>query len=227
MNKLFDLDSPFMRMLSRMGDMMILNLLVLFLCIPVITAGAAFTGMHFVLLKMVRGEEGYLVKGFFKSFKQNFKQATILWMFMLFVVALIAADLIILNTGMDLPWVYRMLILAIALILLLVAVYVFPVLARFDNSIKNTLRNAFFLAFLNLPKSILMVVLIFLPAVILYFSSSSYLLLFMLMFGFSVPAYASAYLYSGIFKRFEPEVQEPTSDYDFSITTNSGNEETK
>lgn len=225
MNKLFDLDSPFMRVLSRIGDLMILNVLVLFLCIPVITAGAAFTGMHFVLLKIVRGEEGYLVKGFFKSFKQNFKQATILWMFMLFVVALIAADLIILNAGMDLPWVYRMLILAIALILLFVAVYVFPVLARFDNSIKNTLRNAFFLAFLNLPKSILMVVLIFLPAVILYFSS--YSLLFMLMFGFSVPAYASAYLYSGIFKRFEPEVPEPTSDYDFSITTNSGNEETK
>lgn len=225
MNRLFDLDSPFMRVLSRIGDLMILNLLVLILCIPVITAGAAFTGMHFVLLKIVRGEEGYLVKGFFKSFKQNFRQATILWMLMLFVVALIAADLIILNAGMDMPWVYRMLILAIALILLLIAVYVFPVLARFDNTIKNTLRNAFFLSFLNLPKSILMVVLIFLPAVILYYSY--YSLLFMIMFGISVPAYASAYLYSGIFKRFEPEVQQPVSDYDFSITTNSGNEETK
>lgn len=226
MNKLFDLDSPFMRALSRMGDLMILNILVLFLCIPVVTAGAAFTGMHFVLLKIVRGEEGYLVKGFFKSFIQNFKQATILWLLMLFVIALIAADFIILNAGMELPVIYRMLILAVAFILLIIAVYVFPVLARFDNTIKNTLRNAFFISFMNLPKSILMVLLIFLPFVIAYFISS-YSVLFMILFGISAPAYASAYLYSGIFKRFEPEVEEPVSDYDFSITTNSGNEETK
>lgn len=226
MNKLFDLDSPFMRALSRMGDLMILNILVLFLCFPVITAGAAFTGMHFVLLKIVRGEEGYLVRGFFKSFKQNFKQATILWLIMLFIIALIAADFIILNAGMELPVVYRMLILAVALILLMIAVYVFPVLARFDNTIKNTLRNAFLIAFLNLPKTILMVLLFFLPLVISYFLTS-YSVLFMMLFGISAPAYASAYLYSGIFKKYEPEPEKPVSDYDFSITTNSGNEETK
>ncbi|MDE5867033.1 MAG: YesL family protein [Lachnospiraceae bacterium] len=226
MNKLFDLDSPFMRALSRMGDLMILNILVLLLCIPVVTAGAAFTAMHFVLLKIVRNEEGYLVKGFFKSFKQNFRQATLLWLLMLFLIALIVLDLMILNfSGMDLPRIYKILILAVALILLIIAVYVFPVLARFDNSIKNTLRNAFFMSFLNLPKSILMVVLIFLPLVIMYFSSYSFV--FMVLFGYSAPAYASAYLYSGIFKRFEPEVQKPVSDYDFSITTNNGDEETK
>lgn len=226
MNKLFDLDSPFMRALSRMGDLMILNILVLFLCIPVITAGAAFTAMHFVLLKIVRGEEGYLVKGFFRSFKQNFRQATILWMLMLFVIALIAADFIIFKAGTGLPAVYRMLILAVAFILLIVAVYIFPVLARFDNTIINTLRNAFFISFLNLPKSILMVLMIFLPIGIAYFFTS-YSVLFMILFGFSVPAYVSAYLYSGVFKRFEPEPTQPVSDYDFSITASSGDEETK
>ncbi len=226
MNKLFDLDSPFMRALSRMGDLMILNIFVLLLCIPVVTAGAAFTAMHFVLLKIVRGEEGYLVRGFFKSFKQNFRQATILWLIMLLVVALIVADFMILNAGANLPVVYRMLILAVAIILLIIAVYVFPVLARFDNTIVNTLKNAFLIAFLNLPKSILMVVLLFLPLVIAYFMSS-YAVLFLMLFGFSAPAYASAYLYSGIFKRYEPEPEKPVSDYEFSITTNDGDEDTK
>lgn len=226
MDKLFDLDSPFMRGLSRMGDLMILNILVLFLCVPVITAGAAFTAMHFVLLKIVRGEEGYLVRGFFKSFKQNFRQATILWLLMLLVVALIAADFIILNAGAGLPVIYRMLILAIVFILLIIAVYVFPVLSRFDNTVMNTIKNAFFIAFLNLPKSILMVLLLFLPLVIAYFASS-YSVLFIILFGFSAPAYASAFLYSGIFKKFEPEPEKPVSDYDFSITTDDGDEETK
>lgn len=224
MGRLFDLDSPFMRILNRMGDLMILNVLVLICCIPIVTAGAAFTGMHFVLLKIVRGEEGYLVKGFFKSFKQNFRQATILWLIMLFFIGLIAADFAILNySGIELPRIYKILIMAIALIFIIVSVYVFPVLSRFDNSVKNTIRNAFFISFLNLPKSILMVLLIFLPAVIVYFSS--YAGIFMILFGISAPAYASAYLYSGIFKKFEPEVQEPVSDYDFSITADSENED--
>lgn len=224
MGRFFDLDSPFMRILNRIADLMILNVLVFVCCIPIITAGAAFTGMHFVLLKIVRGEEGYLVKGFFKSFKQNFKQATILWLIMLFLIGLIAADLFILNySGMELPRIYTVLIMSVALILIIVAVYVFPVLSRFDNTIKNTLRNAFFISFLNLPKSILMVLLLALPAVLVYFSS--YAGIFVILFGFSAPAYASAYLYSGIFKKFEPKAEEPVSDYDFSITTNSGNEE--
>lgn len=226
MGKLFDLDSPIMRFLNRLGDLMILNVLVLFCCIPVITAGAAFTAMHYVLLKIVRGEEGYLVRGFFKSFKQNFRQATIIWLIILFMAGIIIADLIILNgAGMETPRIYTVLILAISLILLIVAVYVFPVLARFDNTIKNILRNAFFISFLNLPKSILMVLLLVLPLVIMYVSSYSGV--FMIMFGISAPAYASAYLYSGIFKKFEPEKEEPVSDYDFSITTNNGNEESK
>ncbi|MCM1263402.1 MAG: DUF624 domain-containing protein [Butyrivibrio sp.] len=226
MSKFLDLDSPFMRALSRMADLMILNLLVLALCIPVITAGAAFTAMHFVLLKIVRGEEGYLVRGFFKSFKQNFRQATILWLMILGVIALIVVDLVILGSSvMDMPRIYTILILAIALLLLIIGVYIFPVLARFDNSIKHTIRNAFFISFLNLPKSILMVVVLFLPIIIAYFIS--YSVIFVILFGISVPAYISAYLYSGIFKRFEPEPEEPVSDYDFSITTNGGNEETK
>lgn len=223
MGRFFDLDSPIMRFLNRLGDLMILNVLVLICCLPVVTAGAAFTAMHYVLLKIVRGQEGYLVRGFFKSFKQNFRQATTIWLIILLAAAIIIADLIILNApGVETPRIFTVLILAISLILTIAAVYVFPVLARFDNTIKNTLKNAFFIAFLNLPKSILMVLLIALPFVILYFSDYSGV--FMIMFGISAPAYASVYLYSGIFKRFEPEEQKPASDYDFSITTSSENE---
>ena len=80
MGKIFDMDSPVMRVLNRVGDLLILNVLMIVCCIPVITAGAAFTAMHYVLLKIVRGEEGYLIRGFFKSFRSNFRQATLIWL---------------------------------------------------------------------------------------------------------------------------------------------------
>ena len=104
----------------------------------------------------------------------------------------------------------------------MVAMYIFPVLARFENSIRNTIKNAAFIAIGNLPKTILMAILYALPLVIVYFSS--YAVLFVFLFGISVPAYGAAWLYSNIFKKFEPEV-EMVSDMDFTVDMGEGSEE--
>ena len=224
MSKIFDLDSPFMRVLNRVADLMILNFLMIICCIPIITIGAACTGMHYVLLKIVRGEEGYLVRGFFKSFKQNFRQATILWLIMLLVIAVYIGDFLIFTySGVKFPTILVIAILGLALVLLIVSVYVFPVLSRFDNTVKNTIKNAFCMAVLNLPKTIMMVVLMALPTVIWYFWP--YAGIFVIIFGISAPAYASACLYSGIFKKFEPDVPGVAPDEEFSVLTEEGNGE--
>ncbi len=223
MGKFFDMDSPVMRFLNRVGDLMILNFLMIICCIPVITIGAAFTAMHYVLLKIVRGEEGYLVRGFFKSFRANFRQATLIWLLMLLVVMVYIGDILIFNySGLNFPKALVIAVVAVAILLLMVAVYIFPVLARFENSVKNTIKNAMLLAFANLPRTILMIVCYILPFVIGYFST--YALLFVILFGFSAPAYAAAWIYSGIFKKLEPETEELPSDLEFSLKMD---EETK
>lgn len=216
MGKFFDMDNPVMRVLNRMGDLMILNFLMIVCCIPIVTIGAAFTAMHYVLLKIVRDEEGYLVKGFFKSFAMNFKQATLIWLLMLVVVIVYVGDSLIFNySGMVFPKVVVIAVVAVAVLLLMMAVYVFPLQARFENSVKNTLKNAMILAFANLPKTILMIVCYALPIVICCFSD--YALVFVFMFGISAPAYGAAWIYSGIFKKLEPESEEIPSDLDFSL----------
>lgn len=223
MGRLFDLDSPIMRFLGRVGDMMILNILVLICCIPIITAGAAFTAMHYVLLKMVRDEEGYLIRGFFKSFVQNFKQATLMWLLMLLVVAVYVGDSYIFGySGVEFPRALIIAVIAIGITMLMVAMYVFPLLARFDNTIRNTFKNAAVLTFANLPKTLLMALMYALPLIIGYYSA--YADIFIILFGISVPAYGAAYLYSGIFKKFEPEAEQ-SSDLDFSIDVNRGEED--
>ncbi len=215
MGKIFDMDSPVMRFLNRVGDLLILNILMMICCIPVITIGAAFTAMHYVILKMIRGEEGYLIKGFFKSFVRNFKQATILWLIMLLVMAVYVGDILIFNfSGIEFPKALVIAVVAVAVFLLMIAVYVFPLLARFDNTVKNTIRNAAIFAFANLPKTLAMVIFYALPFIIGYFSTYSYIFIF--MFGISLPAYGAAWIYSGIFKKFEPE-EEQMSDLDFSL----------
>lgn len=221
MGRFFDMDSPVMRILNRLADLLILNFLMIACCIPVITAGAAFTAMHYVLLKMVRDEEGYLIRGFFKSFVANFKQATAIWLIMLLIIGVYIGDGFIFQySSIQFPKPLMIAVVAIAILLLMTAVYIFPLQARFENKVKNTLKNAMILAFANLPKTILMVAIYALPVVIAYFSA--YALIFVIMFGISAPAYGVALLYSGIFKKFEPE-EEAISDLDFSINVDEGN----
>ena len=223
MGRFFDLDSPLMRTLNRVADLMILNLVMIVCCIPIITIGASVTAMHYVILKMVRGEEGYLIKGFFKSFAANFKQATVIWLLMMVVIAVYVGDALIFSfSGMAFPKPLVIAVVAVGVILYLISMYVFPLLARFENSIRNTLKNAALMAVGNLPKTLLMAVFYAMPLVISYFST--YALLFVFLFGITVPAYGAAWLYSNIFKKFEPEV-EVVSDMDFSVDVGEIGEE--
>ena len=82
MNGLFNLDSPIMRFLSKVCDLMILNVMCIICCLPIVTAGASITALYTITMKMVRGEESYIFKGFLKAFKENFKQSTIIWLIM-------------------------------------------------------------------------------------------------------------------------------------------------
>ena len=76
-------DNVVMRAIGKIGDLICLNVLWLICCIPVITIGASTTALYTVMLRLVRNEEGYIFRGFFKAFKLNFKQSTIIWIILL------------------------------------------------------------------------------------------------------------------------------------------------
>ena len=90
----------------------------------------------------------------------------------------------------------------------MISLYIFPLQSRFENPIVNTLKNACMFAILGLPRTIAMTVISAIPLVLAYFFDIRIVPLF-IMFGFTVPAYLMAYLYDGLFKRFEPQVEEP------------------
>ena len=208
--KIFDLDSPLMNVLNKMADLMWLNILTLICCIPVITAGAALTSMHYVALKIVRNEESYITRSFFKSFKTNFRQATLIWLLLMLVAAILGGDYyIITKSGMQFSQVLVVLIMAAGVLVICTSLYVFPVLAKFDNTIMGTIRNAFIMSILQLPKTVVMFVMAFFPLII-YLVSLRLIPIF--LFGFSLPAYASAMLYNKFFQKLEDQLlseQEP------------------
>lgn len=222
MGRIFNLDSPVFRSLSRIADLIYLNILTLLCCIPIVTAGASMTALNYVVLKMVRNEEGYLTRSFFKSFKENFRQSTIIWVIILAVFALIAGDFFILKYAvMEFPSWIKTALMAIVIILLFGLMHVFPVLARFDNTIINTFKNSFLMGILSFPKTVLMMIFWVIPIVI---ALSVYQILpLVLMLGISGPAYMCALLYSKTFQRFEPE-EEIINDSEWTVGSEEGKE---
>lgn len=228
--KFFNLDSPLMKFLSRMTDILWLNVLTLVCVILVIPAGAGFTALHYVCLKMVRDEEGYITKDFFKSFKTNFKQSTVIWLISVLVACVLAFDykaLMEIPTGR--PVIFAA-ITAASIFIFMTFLYVFPVLSHFENTIRGTIKNAFFMSILALPKTILMALLTALPLALIYmverFQTAAWIIPLTVLFWFSAPAYFSAKLYSTTFKKFEPETSKTEVD-DFAWTVSETDEENK
>lgn len=222
MGKLFNLDSPIMNFLSKMADLIWLNVLAFICCIPIFTIGASMTSLHYVVLKLVRDEESYITQAFFKSFKQNFKQATIIWLIMMaFIIVWVADFLVFRYSQTEFPNWLKVALMAIGAVAIFATAHIFPILSKFDNTIRNTFKNSLFMGILNLPKTILMMVCWVIPIfIVAYFMQA---LPVVLAFGISGPAFLNALLYNKSFKRFEPE-EELVSDAEWTITANEEEE---
>lgn len=219
--RIFNLDSPLMQGLSKMADLMWLNILTIFLCLPVVTAGAALTAMNYMALKIVRDEECYVTKGFFKSFKENFRQATIIWIILLAVVVVLGIDFYVFtHSETPVNGVIQVAVMVAAILVLFTSMFLFPVLAKFDNSIMKTIKNALILSLVQFPKTILMIIVYLIPIIITIYVFQLMPLVF--MFGISVPAWISAKLYNKFFQKLEDRINQENAP---EITETEGEED--
>ena len=195
--------------MGKVADLFILNILCLICCIPIVTAGASITAMFYVTMKMVKNEESYIIKSFFKSFKQNFKQATIINLIMLLIGVVLYVDL---NVSKAMQGgagqIFQIIFMAFVLIYFILFLYVYPVLARFYNTIKNTIKNALFMAIRHFPYTVVMVIIAVCPLLLLLVKSyqiqSTLFVLFLLM-GFALIAYCNSYFLAKIFDIYMPK----------------------
>lgn len=201
MGGIFNYDSPLMSGLGKLADLVILNLLTLLFCIPIVTIGASLTACHYVALKIRRGE-GYVMKNFWKSFRENFKQSTVIWLIVSFGLGISLFVALFFNVEGTMASISRGVLFAASIFWGFIACWVFPLQSKFANTIKNTIKNSFLLSFKYLFRTILMLIINLLPIVlILVLPFQWYSLLF--MFGFTVPTYLCAMLYDKKFEELE------------------------
>lgn len=146
-----------------------------FLCnIPIITIGASTTALYYTMNKVIRNDRGYVAPEFFSSFRRNFKHATVIWILFLALYIFLGYDYLIMKQAMSLGektgYLYHAFLIFIVL-LTLWGLYIFPYIARFENTIKETLRNSLYIAVCNIHWTIFLAVLFIAAFVLIYMFS--------------------------------------------------------
>lgn len=208
MKDLFNLESPLMQMLTRIGDMILLNVLFLLCSIPVITLGASLAAMNKMLQEIVYDSDSSTVKGFFRAFKANFRQATVVWLIVLLIIASLFCDYLLIITFFSgseaVRWMLGLLAVLAVLVLSVVS-YMVPMLVRYDSRLKQHVNNAIILVFLKLPRTIGLLALNLLPLIILALSLNVFIqtLIFWVFIGFAFTTYMGTLLLKPVFDELE------------------------
>ena len=206
--KLFNPDSRIMIFLSRVADLVILNILWLVCCVPVVA-------MYHVIRHWQKDSVSSIMRDFFQSFKEDFKQATPVYLILLIpTVAVVMNAMLIFNpdNSAAVPSYLLVIWFISALILLFISSFVYPVMAFFADSIFKTLRNAMVLALANLPRTILISILNLLPVILLFVNLSFFLQssIFWLLIGGALVAYLNMSILKPVFKKLVPSEFEGT-----------------
>lgn len=193
-----------MNYLCIVADLLWLNVLTVICSIPIVTIGASFTAMHTVLFKICKYEEGHITMTYFKAFKENLIQSTIIWLiYLIYYVAigfnfyLIANNLLILSQPVI--WVLYFLFIVTSISL----VWVFVLQSHYRNTILTTVKNSFIIAITNPGATITMLLLFIAPFVLLFYMGNLEPLV--LFLGFTVPGIMQTHIYSRVFNKIESE----------------------
>ena len=144
MDRLFNVNNPLMRALSKLFD---IGWLSLVFCVPLVTIGAATTSLYYVSAKVLRKDRGYVWSEFWHSFKLNFKPATLIWLIFAAIYGLLYFNLTTFNTSNAAGGYLVGAYIALAFIVTCVASYAFCLLSRFNMNVRGILRYALYMSF--------------------------------------------------------------------------------
>ena len=198
MRKLFDADSGFMRGLSRLTDLVLLNLLFLITSIPIVTIGASASALYSVFFRWHRQEESGYVKAYFHAFARDFKEATVLWLAFVVFMAISIFDVWFFFYQTE-PLSYLGVLFGfLGAMGLFTYSYAIILVSVFANSFAGTLKNALLMAVAYFPRTLVMALINLFPFLLVGLFPGLALQLgwFLVLFAF----YGGAYLNSLLLK---------------------------
>ena len=212
MNHFLNPDSAPMSFMASLGDLMLLNLLWLITSLPIFTIGASTTALYSVLIQFDARviHDSSTLRRYLKAFRSNFRQSTLIFLILALPMAVLVLDFLGAAVGMiRFSTLWLILLILPGLIWCTVWSYSFPMLAIFENSIRQTLKNMLLIAISHPLATVVICGLNLLPAGLLLFLPGIFLRLLplWLFVGFALIAKANAILLGRIFSCYVPASQ--------------------
>lgn len=204
-------DTPIVVLLRLLADMMVLQFLFLLCCIPVVTIGPALSAMYAVIFKREwDGGVVSVISTFVRAFRKNFLSALALGGVVLLAAVIAVGDLwFSVNSQPPLSSVYAVVATIVGIVALIMFVLAFAQQAIFKNTIRNYLKNSFTLAVCAPLQLIGSLAAWVLPWVLIVIEPETltYLGVIHLLWGFSLPAWATVKLMDKVFKKTKQQDQ--------------------
>lgn len=199
-----NLEHPVLQFIQTTCEFICLNILFLLCCLPIITIGSAISSLYQVTMKEARKEHGYFMKPFMKAFISNFKESTAVFLVYLLVGLLLLFNLVFWTSMKTIPAMCVTAVMGIASVVLFVSLlYTFPLIARFQNSIGQTLKNSILIALVHKKTTgilILIHALIVLALLVIPQAKT-----FMVLFGFAFFAYCNSFFFNKVFEGYHTD----------------------
>lgn len=200
LDRIFDFDNVVFRAIDKIGKIFLLNFMWLICSLPIFTMGAATTALIYSSMKL-QENEGYWYQNFFASFKENFKQATGIFLLYLAAGIILAVNFMLGGqAGDSLGLIMQGIVGILAVPYFLSLLYVYGVQAKFVNPVRATIRYAFFMALRNLKYTIQMAILMIL---FVWVNTTNMLANFLtLIYGFGLLGFFFAAYYRKTFEKY-------------------------
>lgn len=203
--KFFSVDGALYKFLSRLWDMVKLNLLWLLFSIPVVTMGAATVAAYSVTLKMVDEQEGYVGRQFMEGFRKNLKQGIPLGILLLFCSYVLYLDVQLFQAVED-NTLFLIVGIIAGFVFVLAFLYAFPLSARYENTLLRTLKNSMDISVRYFLRTLFLVLLLGVEILIIFLNSTT------LLFGVLIGPACLMLTVSGFAMKFFREIEkEPGS----------------
>ncbi len=211
MKNVLNIDTPFFRAMGKIGDIFLLNFIFVITSIPLITLGASITALMTIAIKMTTNKENYIVSGYLKAFRSNFKQATVIHILLAVLGGILFFDLHFWVSLQNKSAGFMIIISVIPIMVYcMVLLYVYVQQAIFENRITATIRNALLMAVKNLPGTLLLGIVVIAIICVMYFFDS--VRIFMVLYGFGLLGYGMAVVYRYIYREYLDESEEENAE---------------
>jgi len=199
---IFNYDSGVMRALNKFTDCMLLSVLFLVSCIPVFTIGTAATALYYTVYKVLRKDRGYIFRVYLASFRDNFRQTAPIWLLVLLIGSVLGTDWNIMRQYTKDETIMSILTVVFFVgmaVLLAWSSYLFPYMARFENTRKQSMKNAILLVVAHLPMTVLLLALILITFFLFYMAP------LLIVFLPAVHALTASFILERIFRKYMTE----------------------